>query len=142
MTAELRQFRLVYGLLTANFFFPSLMYAFSPARAISQFETLGRCLGGGPYPFSVGEAGYIWRVLGAGNVMTLAFMCFLLSLDLKRFYPVLASLAFLKAYSALGFLLVFASSRYPAFLAVSLFDGLTVWAMVFFARRAHRSLPG
>ena len=141
MPKEVRQFQLVYALLTANFFFPSLAYAFAPASAIGQFETLGRLLGGGPYPFAAGETGFVWRVLGAGNVMTLAFMCALLFWDLRRFYPVLIPLVFLKAFSACGFLGVFFSSRYPAFLAVAVFDGLTVAAMIYFARRAYRCLP-
>lgn len=141
MPKEVRQFRVVFALLTANFFFPSLTYAFAPQAAIRQFETIGRLLGGGAYPFAAGETGFVWRVLGAGNVMTLAFMCALLFWDVKRFYAVLVPLVFLKAFSSCGFLAVFASCRYPAFLAVSLFDGLTVAAMIFFTRRAYRSLP-
>jgi hypothetical protein len=140
MSREFKQFRAVYLLLTANFFFPSLLYAFAPEQALAQFESIGRLLGGGAYPFAGQEGGYIWRVLAAGNVMTLAFLCFLLQWDLKRFYPALVPLVFLKAYSSLGFFIVFLRTRYPAFLAVSLFDGLTVGAMIFFARRAYRSL--
>ena len=141
LPAAVKAFRIVYALLAANFIFPACVYFLSPATAIAQFDFLGRLLGGGPYPFSGGESGIVWRVLGAGNVMTLGFMCLLLLWDLSKYYPVLIPLVFLKACSVLGFLVAFARTHYPAFLAVSLFDGVTVWAMVFFARRAYAAGP-
>jgi hypothetical protein len=106
---ELKHFRVAYALMAANFIFPALVYFWAPARGISQFAT--------------------------GNALTLAFTCALLLWDLPRFLPALLPIAFLKAYSSLGFLAIFAKTRYPAFLAVSLFDVATVGAMLVFARR-------
>lgn len=137
---KLRDFQIVYSLLTVNFFLPSLIYALDPGRAIHWFERMGRLLGGGGYYFYVAELGYVWCVLAAGNVMGLAFMCLLLQTDLRKFYPVLWPLVFIKSLAALGFLAVWASCRYPAFLAVSLWDGLTVFLMVHFGLRAYRTL--
>lgn len=71
-------------------------------------------------------------------------MCALLQYDLRRFYPVLVPLVFMKTLAALAFLAVYLFAyRYPAFLAVTVYDGLTVFLMLFFAIRARRSLaPG
>lgn len=136
-----RNFQLIYLFLTLNFFFPSWMYAFVPAHAIGHFESIGQLLGGGSYLMFSGEMGYVWRVLAAGNVLNLAFMCFLLLVDLKRFYPVLLPLVFMKGFTALAYLWVFLTAyHYPAFVAVFLYDGLSVFLMLFFAIRAHRTL--
>ncbi|MBI4424791.1 MAG: hypothetical protein HY554_13750 [Elusimicrobia bacterium] len=136
-----RRFQAVYTALTLNFLVPGLLYAVAPGFAIQQFELIGRMLGGGPYPFAAGETGHVWRVLAAANVLTLSFMCALLQWDLRRFFPVLVPLLFLKASSALLYLWVFlAVSRYPAFLAVFLFDVVAAGAMVYFARSAAAAL--
>lgn len=136
-----RNFQLVYLFLTLNFFFPAWMYAFAPAEAIGRFEGIGYLLGGGSYMAFAGELGYVWRILAAGNVLNLAFMCFLLLVNLKRFYPVLLPLVFMKGFSTLANLWVYLFAYpYPAFLAVFLYDGLAVFLMLYFALRAHRTL--
>ncbi len=139
-----REFQIVYAALTLNFLFPSIVYALDPAGAIRQFERIGDLLGGGVYVFTAREGGYVWRILAAGNVLSLAFMCALLQFDLKHFYSVLVPLVFMKSLAALGFLAVYLLAyRYPAFLVVFLYDGLTVFLMLYFAIRARRSLaPG
>ena len=139
-----RDFQFVYTALALNFLFPSLVYALNPVGAIRRFERIGILLGGGEYGLVAGEAGYVWRLLAAGNVLSLAFMCALLQFDLKHFYSVLAPLVFMKSLAALGFLAVYLLAyRYPAFLVVFLYDGLTVFLMLYFAIRARRSLaPG
>lgn len=136
-----RNFQLVYTYLTLNFFLPSLVYTFAPGKAIGQFETLGQILGAGSYAALAGETGNVWRVLGAANVMTLSLMCCLLLVDLRRFYPVLLPLVFMKGFTAVLYLAVYLfENRYPAFLAVSLYDGFNLFLMLYFAIRAHRSL--
>lgn len=131
-----RDFRVGYALLGLHFLVPALGYALDPAAAIAQFGRLGELLGAGPYPWAAGETGFVWRILAAGNVLTLGFLCFLLLSDLPRFYPALPPLVFLKSTAVVGYLGVFLKTRYPAFLAVSLWDAFNCFLFVFLARRA------
>lgn len=134
----MRGFKLVYGFLVLNFAIPAIGYAVAPAAAIAQFERIGILLGGERYAAFAGELGYVWRILAAGNVLALAFMCALLWWDVRRFYAVLWPLVFMKGFSTLANLAVYLCAyRYPAFLAVFLYDGVTVAAMVYFARAAR-----
>ncbi|MBI4617751.1 MAG: hypothetical protein HY720_29330 [Planctomycetes bacterium] len=135
-----RDFQIVFTILTLNFAIPSASYVLAPRIAADQFLSIGRTLGGGDYPVPEAES-RLWRYLGATNVMALAFMCFFLQLDLRRNYPVLVPLTFLKGATATLFLLEFLlGTRYPAFLAVSVFDFFTCALFVFFARRAHAEI--
>ncbi len=137
MTAHAR-FRLVYAALTLNFAIPAVSYMVAPELAVGTLDHVNRALGGGPYPFV--ESGRVWHMLAVGNVMTLAWMCALLFADLRRFYPVLPALAFLKGFSSLYSLAIGIREHAPAFLAIFALDGVTTIAMVFFATRAMRSL--
>lgn len=134
-----RTFQIVYALLTLNFVAPAISYLVAPELALDTLDRVNRMLRGGPYPFV--ESGQVWHMLAVGNVMTLGAMCALLLADLRRFYPVLPALAFLKAFSALYSAWIGATLHVPAFLGVALLDGSTTVAMVFFAVRAHRALP-
>lgn len=132
-----RDFQIVFTILTVNFAIPSASYVLAPGVAADQFLSIGRALGGGDYPVPEAES-RLWRYLGATNVMALAFMCFFLQLDLVKNYRVLAPLTFLKGATATLFLLEFLlGTRYPAFLAVSIFDFFTCALFVFFAHRAY-----
>jgi hypothetical protein len=122
-----RTFRIVYAIITLNFVLPAISYIARPEAAIATLDRINRALGGGAYPFV--EAGSLWHMLGVGNVMTLGFMCALLFIDLRRFYPVLPALAFIGL-----------SNACPAFLAIGALDGTTTVAMVVFAVRARREL--
>jgi len=133
-----RIFRIVYAIITLNFVIPAISYMVAPDMAIATLERTNRALGGGAYPFA--ETGQLWHMLGTGNVMTLAFMCALLYADVRRFYPVLPALAFLKAFSAAYATWIGFTYACPAFLAIGVLDGTTTVAMVYFAVRAHRSL--
>lgn len=134
-----RNFQIAFFLLGVHFFIPSLTYAFNPQGAIGQFQFLGKLMGAGAYPFQ--EDGFVWRVLAAGNVCTLAFMCFLIQLNVRRFYPVLLPLCFLKAYASLGFLISYLYGyRYPVFLGIFLWDGINVLMFLYFAHTAYWSL--
>jgi hypothetical protein len=133
-----RAFQLVYTILVLNFAIPAVSYMAAPEMTLATLDRVNRALGGGPYPFV--ESGQVWHMLAVGNVMTLAFMCALLLVDLRRFYPVLPALAFLKAYSALYSAWIGLRHGCPAFLAIFALDATTTVAMVWFARRARREL--
>ena len=68
--------------------------------------------------------------------------CALLFVNLRRFYPILPALVFLKAFSSLYSAWIGARTGTPAFLAIAVLDGTTTLAMIFFAVRAKRSLDG
>lgn len=136
-----RDFQIAFTILTLNFAIPAASYVVAPEVAVSQFSKIGALLGGGPYAHAPGEASSrLWRYLGAANVMTLAFMCLLLQLDLRRNYRVLLPLLFLKGFNATLFVGGFATTRYPAFLVVAFVDFLTTGAFAFFAVRARRDI--
>lgn len=130
-----RAFHVVYTILAANFIIPVLIYIFAPERAVASFAGVGLAFGAGPYPHT--EDSMLWRVLGIANVATLGFCCVLLQIDLRRYYAALLPLLFLKSAASLGFLIAFVFEPYPSYLAASLFDGVTVAAMAFFASRAR-----
>jgi hypothetical protein len=131
-------FRVVYTFLVLNFFIPAVSYIAAPQMTIQTVDQVNRLLGGGPYlPV---ESGHLWHMLGVGNVFTLAFMCFLLLIDLKRWYSILPSLMFLKGFSSLYSLCIGAANGLPVFYGVFLLDGVTTLAMWFFATRARREL--
>ena len=132
-------FRAVYALLVLNFFLPAVSYVVAPQVTYQTADQVNRLLGGGPYPAL--ESGHLWHMLGTGNVFTLVFMCGLLLFDLKRFYPVLPALLFLKGFSAIYAFFIAAANSVPFFYAVFMLDGVTCVVMWFFATRAHRALP-
>ncbi len=134
----IRSFRIVYTILTLNFFIPALYYCFDAAGAAELFTSLGAPFWQVEYPFS--EDSMFWRILGIGNVATLGFCCALLLWDLQRFYAVLVPLVFLKSCSVVGFLVAAISVFHPAFVIGALFDGVTVVLMVVFARGAYKEL--
>ena len=135
-----RAFQVVYTILVLNFAIPAISYMTAPELTLQTLDHVNRALGGGAYPFV--ESGQVWHMLAVGNVMTLAFMCGLLLLDVRRFYPVLPALAFLKAYSALYSAWIGVHYGCPVFLAIFALDGTTTVAMIFFAQRARRALDG
>jgi hypothetical protein len=135
-----RAFRIVYAILVLNFLIPAISYMARPELVLANVDQINRLLGGGPYP--VVESGQLWHMLGVGNVMTLAFMCLLLLIDLRRFWPVLPALAFLKGYSSLYSLWIAAAHHLPVFYAVFALDGTTTLAMIVFATRAYRAMEG
>lgn len=133
-----RIFQVVYAFLTLNFLIPAISYIAAPDMLVKSFDQINRALGGGPY--APVESGHLWHMLAVANVMTLAWMCGLLLADLRRFYPVLPALAFLKGFASVYSLAIGLAHGLPAFLFVFVLDGVTAFAMVFFAVRAHRAL--
>ena len=82
----------------------------------------------------------LWRVLAVANVLTLGFCCVLIQLDIRRWFPVLTPLLFLKACAAIGFAITWGWTGYAGYGAAAALDGVTCWAMWFFATRYRRSL--
>lgn len=138
MTA-LRQFRIVYVFLAAQFAAPAISYMVSPATTIETLDKVNRALGGGAYVVTEGSSS-VWHMLAVGNVMTLAFMCGIMAWDLKRHYGMLPGLVFLKGFSALYSLGLGFTEHVPMFFGVFALDGITAGAIVFFARRAYREI--
>lgn len=133
-----RIFQLTYLALAIQFFVPAVSYAVRPDLAVASMDRLNRLLGGRPWPV---ESGEIWHMLGTGNVMTLAFLCALILSDLRRYFPALPGLLFLKGFSAV-YSLWLAYRGLPAFYAVFLLDGATTVLMAATAIRAHDDLCG
>ena len=139
-SAKYRNFQIMFTILTLNFAIPTLSYIFAPEVAHAQFTELNLMLGGEPYTFLEAQSRF-WRYLGAANVATLAFMCGLLQWDLRKNYPVLVPLTFMKSLAATLWLAGFiAAPEYPAFLAAALLDYGSSFAFVFFASRAYHDI--
>lgn len=135
-----RNFQLVFTVLTLNFVIPAVSYLVAPDVALKSVHDLSALFG---VPYTACEDGHFWRFLAFSDVMTLGFICLLLQLNIRRWYPALLPLMFLKACS------VFASAyvglfqyRHPFFVCPVVLDSLTVAAMGFFASRAHRQILG
>jgi hypothetical protein len=134
-----RDMQVVLTILALNFLIPSISYLFAPSTALEQFLRVGRLLGGADYP--VTEQSHIWRVLAFSDVFTLGFACVWIQLDVRRNAPAIPVFAVLKGVGALGFLWVWMFElRYPLFLAAFALDSVSATALVFFCRRALRSL--
>ena len=137
-----RNFQIMFAVLALNFLLPALVYTFAPEAAVDQFLSVNRLLGGADYRFPE-AASRVWRYLGAANVMTLGFMCVLLAVNLRRFYPVLVPLTFMKAYAAACWLSGWLQAPgYRFFLAAAVLDTVTSAAFVYFARGAHAEIAG
>ena len=135
-----RNFQLVMTPLTLNFAFPSLTYAIAPQVATASLVTVSRLVGGVPFAPDVENASLLWRALASSNVMTLALMCFLLQYSLRRYFPVLVPLAFLKGSSALLFLVIAVTTGQRAYAAITLLDGGTGALFVAVTVLAHRAI--
>lgn len=129
-------FHVVYTLLALNFWIPVAIYVFAPDTAIAQFVAIGEPFGAGPYPHT--EDSMFWRVLGIANVATLGFCCVLLQVDVRKFFPVLFPLVFLKGSATLGWFVAWLVEGQPQYLVAALFDAATVAAMWIFASGARR----
>jgi hypothetical protein len=135
-----RDFQIIFTILTLNFAIPTLSYAFFPDVAMANFSALNELLGGTPYEVAENSS-HFWRYLGTANVAALAFMCFLLQLDIRRFAEVVIPLAFLKATAAtLWFAGWVNHPEYPAFAAAAVLDYVTTAAFLVFVYRARRAI--
>lgn len=133
-----RNFQIVYTILTLNFAIPAFSYYTDRDGNIERARRIGELLGTPEFPES--EKSQIWWILGSGNVATLAFMCFLLQLNLRRYRPVLPALMFLKAASSIGYGVLFAKTRNRFFGAASLLDAVTTASMAYYATSAFEEI--
>ncbi|MBL8913496.1 MAG: hypothetical protein JNM17_22545 [Archangium sp.] len=131
--------RWFFAFLAVQFIVPAISYLATPDTAIASLDAINRMLGGGAYVVTESR-GHVWHMLAVGNVMTLGFMCALLAIDLRRFLPILPSLAFLKAFSALSSLGLALAGHPPLFFAVFALDGITTVAMIVAGVTAKRAL--
>lgn len=139
-SARYRNFQIVFTILTLNFAVPTISYVFAPETAQEQFARLNELLGGSAYTFPEAQSRF-WRYLGAANVATLALMCGLLQWNLRRNFPTLTPLIFMKSLAATLWLAGYlASPEYPAFLAAAALDFVTSALFAWFALRAHRDV--
>lgn len=129
-----RNFQIVYTILTLNFAIPAFSYYTDRDGTIERARKIGELLGSPEFEES--EKSHIWWILGSGNVATLAFMCFLLQFNLRRYRPALPALLFLKAASSIGYGALFAKNRNRFFAAASTLDAVTTAAMAYFATAA------
>lgn len=137
-----RNHEIAFLILTLNFVLPAISYTFFPKTAIDQFLQVNSILGGAAYSFPE-EQSRVWRYLGAANVMTLGFMCFLLLFDLKRFFMVIVPLTFMKAYAATCWLVGWLfDTGAMFFLAAAVLDYVTSAAFVYFGVGASRDIRG
>jgi hypothetical protein len=135
-----RNFQIAFTILTLNFAIPSLSYALAPQVAVDQFVQINVKLGG-TYDPAFEMQSRLWYFLGTANVMTLALMCFLLQYNLRRFYPVLIPLTFMKAMAATLWLIGYLRApQHPGCLAAAILDYVTSAAFVYFAVTAHRDI--
>ncbi len=133
----MRAFRIVYAVLAVNFLIPTAVYGLAPDVAMAQFNQLNHVFGGAELP---AEVSVFWRVLGVANVGTLGFCCALIWWDLRRWYPVVVPLFFLKGFDALNWGIAWASYREPAYGVATLLDFVTMAAIWYFPMRARREL--
>jgi len=135
-----RNFQIVFTYLTLNFLFPGLLYAFAPVLCLDTFVWIDQFLGGKGELFPPGD-NPLWRFLGVGNVLTLSLMCFMLQLNLKRFYPVLIPLTVMKLIVAISWASVYVLHlEHPFFGVASLLDFVTGTVFVIFTTKAYRDL--
>ncbi len=137
-----RNFQLVMTPITLNFAIPSLSYAVAPQLATGSLMQVSRLVGGVPFAPEVENASLLWRALASSNVMTLAFMCFLLQYNLRRYFPVLVPLAFLKLTSAMLFLIIAVTTGQRAYGSITLLDGGTGALFIAVTVLAHRAIQG
>jgi len=133
---------IAFFLLGWHFVIPSMGYLFDPHGSIVEsFNTVNRITG---QANPLIEDTIVLRILGAGNVFTLGFMCFMLGVNPKRFYPVLVPLCVMKAYASLSFLAAFiigaGGVHHAVYLGTFIWDGANVLMFLYFAGRARRSL--
>ena len=131
-----RVFQVLYALFTVQFAVLGVSYLADPDRAVHTFSTWNQRLGGVPLlPPDVPP----WRYATAVGMTTLALMCLMALLDLRRNHPVVVPAAFFKAYNAVLWFW-YADHRMPVFFAAGVLDAVEVVVMVVVAAAAYRSL--
>jgi hypothetical protein len=132
-----RNFQFAYTVLTLNFLIPATSYLVAPDMMVQSVHDLGALLTDAPY--TACEDSHMWRFLAVSDVLTLGFMCLLLQLNLRRWYPVLLPLLFCKGSSVVASAYV-GLFQYPHafFICPVVLDSVTCLAIWFFASRARK----
>jgi hypothetical protein len=131
------ELRVVYALLAVFYGGLGVSYLADPGRAVRTFSRLNQLLGGGPLPnIDVPP----WRYVTAAGMTTLALMCLMVVVDLRRNHPVILPAVFFKALNAVLWFVWFGQSDLPVFLAAGILDVILVVLMVVVAHRAHPRL--
>ncbi len=134
-----RNFQLAYTVLTLNFLIPATSYLVAPDMMVSSVHDLGALLTDAPY--TACEDSHMWRFLAVSDVWTLGFMCLLLQLNLRRWYPVLLVLLFCKGSSVVASAYVgLFQYNHAFFICPVVLDSVTCLAIGFFATRARRAI--
>ena len=138
---DYRNFQIVFISLAAMFGVSAVGYTFAPGQLLDGMAQINSILGG-----SVGfdfpdRSSQFWRLLGCGNVVTLAVCCYMLHRNLLKNYAVVIPLACMKGFVAVAWTVVFLTTvREPLFLVAGLFDGLRLFVILWFVPRAKRCL--
>ena len=141
-----RTMQLVVGAIGVHLALVALAILVVPLALVGQFRALGGLFG---QFYAVGEFGHLWRILAAANVATLAFVCFSIQTNVRRFGAMVGPFAFMTTVGALGFASVALVGRFASwsmlgyaylpFLALAAwlaFCGAAVWWTVRAARRS------
>ncbi|HEY7134206.1 MAG TPA: hypothetical protein VIB48_03995 [Acidimicrobiia bacterium] len=131
-----RVFQVVYALLTVQFAVLGVSYLADPGGAVHTFSTWNQHLGGIRL---LAPDVPPWRYATAVGMTTLALMCLMALLDLRRNHPVVAPAAFFKAYNAVLWFW-YANHRMPVFVAAGVLDVVEAVVMVVVATAAYRTL--
>ncbi len=132
-------FQVVFTYLSAQFVVGGLTYLVAPEAAHRGLEDLARRLGAADEVALVVHESLVWRTLAGTNVLTLGAMCLLLQLDVKRFFPVLYPLVFMKGATAIAFLVTGVRLDLRVLVAAGLYDAFNVLLMLIFAPAARRA---
>jgi hypothetical protein len=128
-------FVVVFAVLTLHFASLAIVYLVDPDFAVRQFSRVNRWLGG--VRFEPPEV-TAWRYATVCGMATLAFMTFLLLMDLGKNFPLLAAAAFFKILNAVLWFWYSATNHgLPVFLAAGIFDLCIVAIMISVARWAR-----
>jgi hypothetical protein len=134
---EVSTFTLVYAGLTLFYGGLGVSYLFDSARSVKHFSQLDELLGGAKIP-NVDVPP--WRYAAVMGMLTLALMCLMLMLDLRRNYPLLVPAVFFKGVNAVLWFVYWRQSHLPVFLFAGLVDIGLITLMIVVARRAYARL--
>ena len=135
-----RNFQLVFGLLILMFGYSSITYTFMPAMTMESFSMINQILGGGELNLPDQQSDF-WRLLGCGNVVALCLCCVMLSLNIKRFYPVVYPLLLMKGFVGFSWLYIFIKDTSVPFFGIAAgLDVVTFFVILYFPRKARRAI--
>lgn len=134
---ELSTFTVTYAALTLFYGGLGFSYLFDSARSVKHFSQLDELLGGAAIP-NVDVPP--WRYAAVMGMTTLALMCLMMLIDLRRNYPLLVPAVFFKALNAVLWFVYWRQSDLPVFLFAGFVDIGLVVLMVVVGRRAYARL--